>query len=60
MAKNGLLGEKREENGWSQSDVAQVLGVNPSQVSRWEAAKQGIRGEHAVALLALLLDGEEP
>jgi DNA-binding transcriptional regulator YiaG len=60
MARSGLLAERREDNGWSQSDVARALGVNPSQVSRWEAAKQGIRGEHAVALLDLLLDGEEP
>jgi transcriptional regulator with XRE-family HTH domain len=52
------LRELREDQGLSQTDVAQVLGVAPSQVSRWESGVSRPREAHAVALLQLL-DGEE-
>jgi DNA-binding transcriptional regulator YiaG len=58
LIQTGLLVELRESSGLSQAAVARALGVNPSQVSRWEAGAQRIRGPHAVALLNLL-DGVE-
>jgi transcriptional regulator with XRE-family HTH domain len=57
LAKDGRLEELFEENGWTKSDVARYLGVNPAQVSRWTRDLQGIRGENAIALVELL-DGE--
>lgn len=52
------LRELREEQGLSQTDVARVVGVAPSQVSRWESGVSRPRGPHAIVLLRLL-DGED-
>jgi excisionase family DNA binding protein len=54
LARTGRLSELREEVGLSQSDVARVLKVTPSAVSRWEAALTRPRPAHAERLLELL------
>jgi transcriptional regulator with XRE-family HTH domain len=50
----GLLAERREKLGLSQSQVARGLRVSQAAVSRWEAAKSRPRAEHALALVELL------
>lgn len=50
----GLLAERREALGLSQSQVARGLRVSQAAVSRWESAKSRPRGDHAVALVELL------
>jgi DNA-binding transcriptional regulator YiaG len=54
LAQTGRLTELREQAGLSQSDLARFLGIQPSNVSRWEAGKARPRGHHAVAVLQLL------
>lgn len=58
LQKTGMLAVLREENGWSQGDVARHLGLSPSAVSRWEASISRPRAAHAVALLELLDGGD--
>jgi DNA-binding transcriptional regulator YiaG len=58
LVKADRLRTLREDAGLSQSDVARALGVNPSNVSRWESGESRPRGRHAVALLQVL-DPEE-
>lgn len=49
----------RDSRGWSQNRLAQELGVNQSQVSRWERGLQPIPGmvKRLVAHLQMLRDG---
>jgi len=44
----------RERCGLSQGEVARLLGVNASSVSRWEAALRQPQGATALAYAALL------
>jgi DNA-binding transcriptional regulator YiaG len=54
LVKAGLLVERLEDEGLSQSDIARTIGVHPSQVSRWATGRQRPLGRHAVALLEVL------
>lgn len=58
LAQSDRLRLLREGSGLSQSDVARFIGVDPSQVSRWERCAARPRGHHAVTLLRLL-DGDD-
>jgi DNA-binding transcriptional regulator YiaG len=58
LQQTGMLVELREADGLTQADVARWVGVDPSQVSRWESGDFRPRARHAVRLLKLL-DGEE-
>lgn len=58
LARKGLLAQRREEAGLSQSDVARFMGIAPSNVSRWESQRARPRGDRALELLELL-DGDE-
>jgi transcriptional regulator with XRE-family HTH domain len=54
LARTDRLRSLRERLGLTQSDVARHIGVDPSNVSRWEAGLARPRPRHAAALLALL------
>jgi transcriptional regulator with XRE-family HTH domain len=54
LALTDRLRELRLGSGLSQSDIARVIGVAASQVSRWENGVSAPRPAHAVALLELL------
>jgi len=58
LQRTGRLVELREADGLTQADVARWVGVDPSQVSRWESGSFRPRPRHAVKLLELL-DGDD-
>lgn len=52
------LRRHRQGRGWSQTDVAKVLGVSESVVWRWESGQRKPRGKYLEMLYALV--GDEP
>lgn len=56
LASRGLLTQRREEAGLTQTDVARYMGIAPSNISRWESQRAHPRGDRAVELLRLLED----
>jgi transcriptional regulator with XRE-family HTH domain len=43
----------RKQNGWTQEELAELLGVHQSQVSRWESGKTPVP-DHIVKLIECL------
>src|SRR5690242_7291491 len=39
---NLLLRQEREKRGWSQGRLAELLGADPSMISRWERGERGV------------------
>jgi transcriptional regulator with XRE-family HTH domain len=54
------LREWRQQNGYSQSQLAKVLGVDVMTVSRWERGVREIPSFLHLALAYLELKGAEP
>ena len=48
-AGNGRAARIRELAGLSQAEVADLIGVTPAAISRWEAGERRPTGERAVA-----------
>jgi transcriptional regulator with XRE-family HTH domain len=47
--KSGRAARVRELAGLSQSEVAELVGVTPAAISRWEAGDRRPTGDRAVA-----------
>lgn len=47
--KSGRAARVRELAGLSQADVAQLVGVTPAAISRWESGERRPTGDPAVA-----------
>ncbi|MFZ4440333.1 MAG: helix-turn-helix domain-containing protein [Syntrophales bacterium] len=58
MTSEELRGWRRR-NGWSQSQLAQALGVIQTSVSRWERGERQIPSFLHLALAYLELTGDE-
>lgn len=56
LAETDLLRQLRERKRLRKAHVARWVGVNPSQVSRWETNMQLPKPAHCLALLELLDD----
>jgi len=48
LARSGRGARLRELAGLSQTDIAKLIGVSSSTVSRWESGERAPRSEHAV------------
>lgn len=53
-ARNGTAKKIRQDAGLTMGQVAAVVGVGESTVSRWEGGSRKPRGEHALKWAALL------
>lgn len=53
-ARNGTAKKTRQHAGLTMAQVAAVIGVGESTVSRWEGGSRKPRGEHALKWAALL------
>jgi transcriptional regulator with XRE-family HTH domain len=50
----------RQVRGWSQKQLADALGVDPTTLSRWETGKREPWGEYATRVQGLLLSAPAP
>ena len=53
LVRNGLLRSLRIGWGMSQSKLAELVGVEPSTITRWENQSRFPRHEHAIRLASL-------